>query len=125
MNIMNIGGVHDNGEPRLQIGMSKNKGFVIEYDTTLNMIALKDATSGATLPILAPSASPFTFCGQYSTYTDLTNAVTAGTITPSKGDVYSIKTAGGTDGNGTSISALDIVAYGNDNKWYIIGNGNS
>ena len=125
MNIMNIGGVHDNGEPRLQIGMSKNKGFVIEYDTTLNMITLKDATSGATLPILAPSASPFTFCGQYSTYTDLTNAVTAGTITPSKGDVYSIKTTGGTDGNGTSISALDIVAYGNDNKWYIIGNGNS
>lgn len=125
MNIMNIGGVHDNGEPRLQIGMSKNKGFVIEYDTTLNMITLKDATSGATLPILAPSASPFTFCGQYSTYTDLTNAVTAGTITPANGDAYSIKSAGGTDGNGTTISALDIVAYGNDNKWYIIGNGNS
>ena len=119
MNIMNIGGVHDNGEPRLQIGMSKNNGFVIEYDTTLNMITLKDATSGATLPILAPSASPFTFCGQYSTYTDLTNAVTTGTITPANGDTYSIKSVGGTDGNGTALQALDIVAYGNG-KWYVV-----
>ena len=38
MNIMNLGGVHDNGEPRLQIGMSKNNGFVIQYDSSLGMI---------------------------------------------------------------------------------------
>lgn len=125
MNIMNIGAVHDNGEPRLQIGMKKKNAFVIEYDASIGVVVLKDVVSGAILPILAPSASPFNFCGQYNTFTDLTNAVTTGTITPANGDTYSIKSAGGTDGNGTAIQALDIVAYGNDNKWYIIGNGNS
>ena len=119
MNIMNLGGVHDNGEPKLQIGMSKNKGFVIQYDSSLGMITLTDATTGAVLPILAPSASPFKFYGQYNTFTELTNAVTAGTITPANGDAYSIKSAGGTDGKGTTIQALDIVAYGNG-KWYVV-----
>ena len=56
MNIMNLGGVHDNGEPKLQIGMSKNNGFVIQYDSSLGMITLTDATTGAVLPVLAPSA---------------------------------------------------------------------
>ena len=119
MNIMNLGGVHDNGEPRLQIGMSKNNGFVIQYDSNLGAITLTDASTGVVLPVLAPSASPFKFCGQYNTFTELTNAVTAGTITPANGDAYSIKSDGGTDGNGTTIKALDIVAYGNG-KWYVV-----
>lgn len=119
MNIMNLGGVHDNGEPKLQIGMSKNNGFVIQYDSSLGLITITDATTGAVLPILAPSASPFKFCGQYNTFNELTNAVTVGTITPVNGDAYSIKSAGGTDGNGTTIQALDIVAYANS-KWYVV-----
>ena len=119
MNIMNIGAVHDNGEPRLQIGMKKKNAFVIEYDASIGVVVLKDVVSGAILPILAPSASPFKFYGQYNTFTELTNAVTAGTITPENGDAYSIKSAGGTDGNGTTIKALDIVAYGNG-KWYVV-----
>ena len=124
MNIINAGGVHNNGSPTLQIGLAKNNGFVIAYDASLSMVTVKNASTGAVLPILAPSASPFTFRGQYNTLTALTNDVTAKTITPAAGDVYSIKTAGGTDGNGTSVKALDLVAYGNS-KWYVIGNGNS
>ena len=119
MNIMHRCVVHDNGEPKLKIGMSKNNGFVIQYDSSIGMITLTDATTGAVLPILAPSASPFKFYGQYNTFTELINAVTAGTITPANGDAYSIKSAGGTDGNGTTIQALDIVAYGNG-KWYVV-----
>ena len=119
MNTMNLGGVHNNGEPKLQIGLSKNNGFVIQYDSSLGMITLTDATTGAVLPILAPAASPFKFYGQYNTFTELTNAVTAGTITPANGDAYSIKRAGGIDGNGTTIQALDIVAYGSG-KWYVV-----
>ena len=87
MNIKNIGGVHDNGSPRLQIGMGKNNGFIIEYNTDLKMITITDSTSGAVLPILAPTASPYTFRGQYASYTALTNAVTSGAITPAAGDV--------------------------------------
>lgn len=121
MNIINVGGVHDNGNPRLQIGLGKNNGFIIEYNSNIGMITITDATSGQSIPILAPSASPFTFRGQYNTFTDLQNAVTAGTVVPSNGDVYSIKTAGGTDANGTTIQALDVVAYGTG-EWYIIGN---
>lgn len=64
-------------------------------------------------------ASSFTFRGQYSTYTDLTSAVSAKTITPVAGDTYSIINAGGTDANGTAITALCTVAYGSGN-WYII-----
>nr|DAJ90355.1 MAG TPA: hypothetical protein [Caudoviricetes sp.] len=119
MNIENIGGVHDNGSPRLQIGMGKNNGFIIEYNTELKMITITDSTTGAVLPVLAPTASPFTFRGQYTSYTDLTNAVSAKTIVPAAGDTYSIINAGGTDANGTAITALCNVAYGNG-KWYVI-----
>lgn len=119
MNIMNVGGVHDNGSPRLQIGMGKNNGFIIEYNTSLKMITITDSTTGAVLPILAPTASPYTFRGQYTSYTALTNAVTSGAVTPTAGDVYSIINAGGTDANGTAITALCNVAYGNG-KWYVI-----
>ena len=119
MNIMNIGGVHDNGNPKLQIGMGKNNGFIIEYNTDLQMITITDSTSGEVLPILAPTASPYTFRGQYATFTALQNAVTSGEITPSAGDVYSIISSGGRDANGTTITALCNVAYGNNN-WYII-----
>ena len=41
MNIMNIGAVHDNGEPRLQIGMKKKNAFVIEYDASIDVVVLK------------------------------------------------------------------------------------
>ena len=120
MNIKNIGGVHDNGSPRLQIGMGNNNGSIIEYNTDLQMITITDSTSGAVLPLLAPTASPYTFRGQYASYTALTNAVTSGAITPAAGDAYSIISAGGTDANGTTITALCTVAYGNG-KWYVIG----
>ena len=122
MNIMNLGGVHDNGEPKLQIGLRKNDGFVIEYNPKLQLITFTDAATGATLPVLAPAASPFKFCGQFINFTTLENAVTAGTVVPSNGDVYSIKNNGGLDGNDNTISAMDLVAYG-DGKWFIIGNG--
>ena len=123
MNMMNIGGVHNNGEPMLQIGLSKNDGFVIRYNPDLQTVLFEDATTGETLPVLAPAATPFKFCGQFINFTTLLNAVTAGTIVPSNGDVYSIKNSGGLDGNDTTVSAMDMVAYGNG-KWFIIGNGN-
>lgn len=119
MNIMNVGGVHDNGKPRLQIGMGKNNGFVIEYNTELGMVVVSNATSGAILPILGPNQSPYRFKGQYTSYSTLQSAVTNGTITPSDGDSYSIISAGGTDGNGTAITALCTVAYGSG-KWFVI-----
>lgn len=119
MNIMNIGGVHDNGEPRLQIGMGKNNGFVIEYNTELGMVVVSDATSGAILPILAPTQSPYRFKGQYASFSSLQTAVTGGVIIPTDGDSYSIINAGGTDDNGTAITALCTVAYGNG-KWFVI-----
>lgn len=119
MNIMNVGGVHDNGAPRIQIGLEKNHGFIIEYNSDLSMVTIKDATTDAVLPILAPSTTPLTFRGQYSTFTGLTNAVTAGEITPANGDCYSIVNAGGTDGLGNEITAMCMVAYGT-NKWFKI-----
>lgn len=119
MNIMNIGGVHDNGEPRLQIGMGKNNGFVVEYNTELGMVVVSDATTGAILPILGPNQSPYAFKGQYASYSGLQTAVTNGTITPANGDSYSIISAGGTDGNGTAITALCTVAYGGG-KWFVV-----
>lgn len=119
MNIMNVGGVHNNGEPSLQIGMEKNNGFIISYNSALGAVTIVDSTTGKSLPVIAPETSPFTFRGQYNTYTALTSAVSAGTITPAAGDTYSIKTAGGTDANGTTITALCNVAYGGG-KWYII-----
>ena len=60
MNIINAGGVHNNGSPALQIGLAKNNGFIIAYDASLSMVTIKNASTGAVLPILAPSASPFT-----------------------------------------------------------------
>ena len=123
MTTMNLGGIHDNGEPRLHIGLRKNNGFIIEYNPSLQMITFTDSSTGATLPVLAPAASPFKFCGQFINFTTLENAVTAGTVVPSNGDVYSIKNNGGLDGNDNTISAMDLVAYGNG-KWFIIGNGN-
>lgn len=119
MNIMNVGGLHDNGNPRLQIGMSKNNGFVIEYNTELGMVTITDSTTGAVLPVLAPTNSPYSFKGQYASYTALQTAVTNGTITPANGDSYNIISAGGTDGNGTAITALCTVAYGSG-KWFVI-----
>lgn len=118
MNIMNVGGVHDNGVAQLQVGMNKANGFVIKYDSSLGMITITNASTGAILPIVGPSSSPFNFCGQYATYTALQNAVTAGTITPANGDTYSIISAGGTDANGTAITALCNVTYGNS-KWFV------
>lgn len=120
MNIMNIGGVHDEGNPRLQIGLAKNNGFVIEYNSDIGVVTIKDATTSAVLPILAPSSNPFTFRGQYNTFTELTNAVTVGEISPALGDCYSIVSAGGTDALGTEISALSLVAWGDSSKWYKI-----
>lgn len=124
MTTMNLGGIHDNGEPRLRIGLRKNNGFIIEYNPSLQMITFTDSSTGATLPVLAPAASPFKFCGQFINFTTLENAVTAGTVVPSNGDVYSIKNNGGLDGNDNTISAMDLVAYGNG-KWFIIGNGSN
>lgn len=119
MNVMNVGGVHDNGEPRLQIGMGKNNGFVIEYNTDLGMVIVSDATSGAILPILGPNQSPYVFKGQYVSYSALQTAVANGTLAPENGDCYNIINAGGTDSNGTPITNLCTVAYGNGN-WFIV-----
>lgn len=119
MNIMNVGGVHNNGKPSLQIGMDKNNGFKLYYNSALKAVMIVDAATGKSVPIIAPEASPFTFRGQYSTYSALTSAVSANTITPVAGDTYSIINAGGTDANGTAITALCNVAYGSG-KWYVI-----
>lgn len=121
MNIQNLGGVHDNGAPKLQIGLKRYHGFNIEYNTDVGMIMFTDANSGKILPLMAPTSSLFNFCGQYNTYSDLQNDVTAGIITPNNGDTYHILFGGGNDGNNNPIKPNAMVAYGNG-QWFIIPN---
>lgn len=122
MNIQNIGGVHNNGMPNLQIGLEKNHGFNISYNSDIDMIMFTDANSGKVLPVLAPSSSsPFNFCGQYKTYNALQNDITSGIINPSNGDTYHILFAGGNDANGNPIKVNTLIAYANG-KWFIIPN---
>lgn len=120
MYVMNVDAIHSNGEPKIQIGMTKNKGFIVEYDKTMEYVKFVDAATGSTLPVLAPASKLFTFAGVYETFNNLTSAVTTGSITPAAGDAYLIRSAGGTDGSGTNIFANDIVAYGKDSKWYVV-----
>ena len=47
--------------------------------------------------------------GSYNSFTELQAAVTDGSITPNVGDVYNIKTAGGTDKHGIEIKSGDNV----------------
>lgn len=58
--------------------------------------------------------------GTKDKFSDLTAAVTAGTITPVTGDVWNITTAGGTGADGTAIKAGDNVAY-NGTGWDVLG----
>lgn len=55
--------------------------------------------------------------GSYDSFSELTTAVADGTITPIVGDVYNIKTAGGTDAQGVAIKAGDNVIYNNESGW--------
>lgn len=61
----------------------------------------------------------FHYKGSYTTFSALTADITNGTITPSKGDVWNIQTAGGTDYSGVSIKAGDNVAY-NGSGWDVL-----
>ena len=56
-------------------------------------------------------AGAFHYKGTYTTFAALVADVTAGTITPSVGDVYNITEAGGTDSKGVAIKAGDNVAF--------------
>lgn len=61
----------------------------------------------------------FHYKGSYTTFSALTADITNGTITPAKGDVWNIQTAGGTDYSGVSIKAGDNVAY-NGSGWDVL-----
>ena len=51
MTTMNLGCIHDNGEPRLHIGLRKNNGFIIEYNPSLQMITFTDSSTGIKVDI--------------------------------------------------------------------------
>lgn len=58
--------------------------------------------------------------GSALTYQGSVENMSALPISPNKGDVYNIKTAGGTDTSGTAIKAGDNVAY-DGSGWDVLG----
>lgn len=63
----------------------------------------------------------FHYKGTQETYSDLTDSVNKGEYKPVIGDVWNIKTAGGSDSDGVRIEAGDNVVY-NGEGWDVLSN---
>lgn len=95
-------------------GIQKSEVKALLDATTLAGFGIADAYTKSEID--GKLAGAFHFKGTYSSFSALTAAVSAGTITPSTGDTYNITNAGGTDASGTVIKAGDNVAY-NGTGW--------
>ena len=132
--ILNVGGVHNNGKAELNVGI-RGKDFRLALNDDKDEVELKKVNSEKKLNLSVDElhatnmydkqnidnmmTGMMTYHGKFANYQAVIDATDAGIIRPKIGWVVYIEVGGGVDINGVSISNNCHMLY-NGERWQVL-----